>query len=44
MELIRLDGQRLVTIPDMRALQQFAGTERDLPDAKLVADLSSALA
>lgn len=41
--LIRLDGQRLVTIPDMQVLQQFAGTERHLPCAKLVSDVSSAL-
>jgi CRP-like cAMP-binding protein len=42
--LIRLDGQRLVTIPDMRALQQFAGTEHALPDAKLASKISSELA
>jgi CRP-like cAMP-binding protein len=42
--LIRLDGQRLVTIPDMRALQQFAGAERDLPEARLASEFSSEFA
>jgi CRP-like cAMP-binding protein len=42
--LIRLDGQRLMTIPDMRALQQFAGAEHALPNGKLVSEISSELA
>ena len=42
--LIRLSGQRLVTIPDMRALQQFAGTEYVLPSAKLPSEISSEIA
>jgi CRP-like cAMP-binding protein len=42
--LIRLDGQRLMTIPDMRALQQFAGAAHALPDGKLVSEISSELA
>ncbi len=41
--LIQLAGQRLVTIPDMRAMRQFTGTEQQLPEAKLVSDISSEL-
>jgi CRP/FNR family transcriptional regulator len=41
--LIRLEGQRLVTIPNTQALQRFAGTEHDLPEAKLASDVSSDL-
>jgi CRP/FNR family transcriptional regulator len=44
MGLIRLDRQRLVTVPNMQALQEFAGTEYTLPDAKLVSEISSELA
>jgi CRP/FNR family transcriptional regulator len=39
--LIRLDGQRLVTIPNMQAMRHFAGTEHQLPEAKMVSDISS---
>ena len=41
--LIRLDGQRLVTLPNMQAMRHFAGTEHHLPEAKLVSDISSDL-
>src|SRR3954447_4042673 len=43
MRLIQLDGQRLVTIPNTQALQRFAGTEHDLPEARLASDISSEL-
>ncbi len=38
--LIQLQGRRLITIPDMRALSAAAGTRRH-HDAKLASDLSS---
>jgi CRP/FNR family transcriptional regulator len=41
--LIRLNGQRLVMLPNMRAMRQFAGTEHQLPEARLVSDISSDL-
>ena len=41
--LIRLDGQRLVTLPNMQAMRQFAGAEPQLPEAKMVSDISSDL-
>lgn len=42
-ELIRLDGQRLVTIPNMQKMRQFAGTEHQLPAARMASDISSDL-
>lgn len=42
--LICLDGQRLVTIPDMRALQQFAGTEHASVNGILESEISSEFA
>jgi CRP-like cAMP-binding protein len=44
MGLIRLDGQRLVTVSNTQALQRFAGTEHDLPKARLVSEISSEFA
>jgi CRP-like cAMP-binding protein len=43
MGLIRMQGQRLVTVPNTQALEKFAGTEHDLPEAKLASDISSEL-
>jgi CRP-like cAMP-binding protein len=42
--LIELEGRRLVTVPDMRALSAFAGTERPDKYPGIVSDLSSDLA
>ncbi len=42
--LVQLNGQRLVTIPDVQALQEFAGTEYVSPGAKLVSEISSEMA
>jgi CRP/FNR family transcriptional regulator len=42
--LIQMDGKRLVTIANMRALSAFAGTEEALRPAKSASDLSSELA
>ena len=37
--LIQMQGRRLLTIPDMRALSSFAGSEPELDKAKLVSEL-----
>lgn len=42
--LIHMQGRRLLTIPDMRALSSFAGSEPPLEKAKLVSELSSDMA
>ncbi len=42
--LIQLEGRRLVTIPRMRALATFAGTERPPGKVGLVSELSSDIA
>lgn len=43
MGLVRLDGQRLVTVLNTQALQRFAGTEHELPERKMIPDVSSEL-
>lgn len=42
--LIQMQGRRLLTVPDMRALSSFAGSEPPLEKAKLVSELSSDMA
>jgi CRP/FNR family transcriptional regulator len=42
--LIEVEGRRLVTVPDMRKLAAFAGSNLDYRDAGLVADVRSDLA
>lgn len=42
--LIKMQGRRLVTVPDMRALSSFAGSERPLEEARLISELSSDIA
>jgi CRP-like cAMP-binding protein len=42
--LIELEGRRLVTVPDMRALSAFAGVESPDKHPNIVSDLSSDLA
>lgn len=43
-KLIHMEGRRLVTVPDMRALSRFAGAEHDLGGAKLLSEVSSEIA
>jgi CRP-like cAMP-binding protein len=42
--LIQMQGRRLVTIPDMRALRSFAGSDPPLEKARSVPELSSEIA
>jgi CRP-like cAMP-binding protein len=42
--LIHIEGRRLVTVPNLQALNTFAGTVRHTEPAKLSSDLSSDLA
>jgi CRP-like cAMP-binding protein len=42
--LIQMQGRRLVTIPDMRALRSFAGSDPPLEKARSVSELSSDIA
>jgi CRP/FNR family transcriptional regulator len=42
--LIRIQGRRLVNVPDLRALNTFSGTDPKFADVKLVSELSSEMA
>ncbi len=43
-DLIHMQGRRLVNIPNLRMLGAFAGTAREMKNAKVVSDLSSEMA